>query len=118
MVCPDADVLARYIEGLLSVDDAAALDAHADACPDCRMLVAMLTASPTEDPASATRADPAPPAPRHDGPLPRGTALGRYLIVEPIGMGGMGVVYRAYDPELDRRVAIKLVRFDRSDQGN
>ncbi len=36
-------------------------------------------------------------------------ALGRYLVVDKIGAGGMGVVYRAYDPEMDRRVAIKIL---------
>ena len=35
--------------------------------------------------------------------------IGRYTIVDRIGQGGMGVVYAAYDPELDRRVAIKLL---------
>lgn len=43
-------------------------------------------------------------------PLPRGFNLGRYLLLEKIGAGGMGVVYAAYDPELERRVAIKLLR--------
>jgi serine/threonine protein kinase/tetratricopeptide (TPR) repeat protein len=46
--------------------------------------------------------------------LPRGTCVGRYVIVDALGAGGMGVVYSAYDPELDRRVALKLVR-DTSD---
>lgn len=35
---------------------------------------------------------------------------GRYAILEPLGTGGLGTVYAAYDSELDRRVAIKLVR--------
>ncbi|MFE8601212.1 protein kinase domain-containing protein [Archangium violaceum] len=40
----------------------------------------------------------------------RGALLGRYVLLEPIGQGGMGIVYAGYDPELDRRVALKWHR--------
>jgi hypothetical protein len=41
-----------------------------------------------------------------------GTRLGRYVLVERIGAGGMGVVYAAHDPDLDRKIAIKLLHPD------
>jgi formylglycine-generating enzyme required for sulfatase activity len=39
-----------------------------------------------------------------------GAKVGRYLVVERLGAGAMGVVYAAYDPKLDRKVALKLLR--------
>jgi len=42
-------------------------------------------------------------------PLTPGETVGRYVILERIGSGGMGVVYAAWDRDLDRRVAIKLL---------
>ncbi|HEX8746539.1 MAG TPA: protein kinase, partial [Pyrinomonadaceae bacterium] len=45
-------------------------------------------------------------------PLSAGDQLGRYEIRSQIGAGGMGEVYRAYDPKINRDVAIKVLPFE------
>src|SRR5512140_62605 len=41
-----------------------------------------------------------------------GQSIGKYRVLEPLGRGGMAQVYRAYHPQLDRYLAIKVLRSD------
>ncbi|MCX5746502.1 MAG: serine/threonine-protein kinase [Proteobacteria bacterium] len=50
-----------------------------------------------------------PVSPTSDPDLRRGSRIGRYHLVSRLGAGAMGVVWSALDPQLDRKVAIKLV---------
>jgi len=90
----------RLVQGQLSGEDLSSVDEHLDSCPDCRAVVALAARAASGDTPPAT---PAPP------PLVRGATLDRFVILEPIAAGAMGVVYAAYDPRLDRRVALKVL---------
>ena len=56
--------------------------------------------------------------PDHTAALERGSTVGRYLVLDCLGEGGMGIVYSAYDPQLDRKIALKVVRYGSSDRGS
>ncbi len=64
--------------------------------------------------------DISPSSPPDGNLLARGANIGRFQVIALVGKGGMGEVYAAYDPELDRNVAIKLLRAGKnsdSDEG-
>ncbi|MGH7889753.1 MAG: CHASE2 domain-containing serine/threonine-protein kinase, partial [Thermodesulfobacteriota bacterium] len=52
------------------------------------------------------------PTPTLAGAVPTFTEFGRYKVVETIGKGAMGMVYKGMDPAIDRPVALKTIRLD------
>lgn len=80
-------------------------------------LQATRSLQPTRHPESASTGpdDAAQTASRKNAPkqkLAPGDQIGRYRILWPVGHGAMGVVYLAYDPDLDRQIAIKVPFLD------
>jgi len=95
MACLEENELLDLSAGRLSAEALAVVEEHLDGCADCRFLLAELL-----EPDRVR-------APSWD--LPRGERVGRYLILDRVGVGGMGTVYAAYDAELGRKVALKLL---------
>jgi tetratricopeptide (TPR) repeat protein len=104
--CPDESLVLRYLGGLAR-EHATTIEQHVDSCRECREWIGMLARTSLGLP-SATLPHVASPRPGEF--LPMGTELGRYRIVRVRGQGGIGVVYEAEDPELRRRVALKVLR--------
>jgi predicted Ser/Thr protein kinase len=98
--CPAETVLLDLAQGAIEGAEFDALLAHLDACAQCRQIVAELAREAAPETDAATREPKA------------GDTIDRFLLLEELGRGGMGIVYAAFDPTLDRKVALKLVRPD------
>jgi len=110
--CPSDDQLLDFAAGRLAGAEPETMLAHLDGCAGCRAALdaaieeVASAAAATRDPARATPGS----GPAAAAEPESGARISRYTILQRIGAGGMGVVYAAYDPELDRRVALKLLR--------
>jgi eukaryotic-like serine/threonine-protein kinase len=105
--CVDLSMAARYADHEVTLEEAAGIDRHIDTCARCRELISALAVAGWTGPVEGRREPPAV--------LPRGTMIGRFELQRPLDAGGMGLVYVAYDRELERTVAIKAVRDRRSE---
>ena len=110
--CPPAESLVELAEGGLSGDDAAAIHRHVRGCEACRSvlvgLAPMLTPEEAAESLASTRQGGQARSRLPD--VAAGQQLGRHTLEKLIGAGAMGAVWAAFDPQLGRRVALKLLR--------
>ncbi len=106
-ICLSDDTVAAFADGRIAEDAHAGIEEHLADCPDCRAVLVQAAGVerthgvPSSGPTGAD-VDPDVLAP--------GVRVGRYVVQTLIGRGAMGAVYAASDPDLDRRVAVKLLR--------
>jgi tetratricopeptide (TPR) repeat protein len=114
----DENEIDAFVAGGLSDAQGKHVRSHLDTCAECLALVAAVIKQrglgelPTLAQGSApeSSASLAKNRPSNRIQLTAGATVGTYVIERFLGGGGMGVVYAARDPRLDRTVALKLIR--------
>jgi eukaryotic-like serine/threonine-protein kinase len=103
--CLEEDVILAFVEGCLDPDGVRTVEAHARTCPSCGEIIATALGAMHGGGARPRKIATA-------AAVVRGNSIGRYVVLDQVGRGGMGEVFAAYDPELDRRVALKLLHLE------
>ncbi len=109
MPCVNEQTVQDLILGRLQGNALDGVERHVATCSSCAALIAVVarrtgSVDPKDAPARPSLAPMAKPS------VAVGTVVGRFVIVDFLGAGGMGEVCAAYDPNLERKVAIKFLR--------
>ena len=102
MACPDPTELACFALRTLGEPALTAVQAHVDACAPCRAASSALV--------TVSRGEVGPDELADRPSVAAGDQVGRFVVLRELGEGAASVVYAAYDPDLDRNVALKLLR--------
>jgi serine/threonine-protein kinase len=105
-VCPDENVLGAYVARALDARAREHVECHLDTCAACLLATSEFARSD-----ESTFPEGIAGKPKEHEPA-AGACIGRYRLLRYVGQGAMGRVYAAQDTQLDRRVALKLLRVD------
>jgi serine/threonine protein kinase len=122
--CPDDGQLTSLSLGKLPRPDLERLSEHVECCLVCQQRLHTLEAQPdplllslrrsealpADEPVPAVLLDQVRRAFPSSGPAEPMSHVGKFKLLEPLGMGSFGQVFRAWDPELERMVALKIPR--------
>ena len=98
--CPSPETIGQFANARLSGPRYAAMEAHVETCSACQDILERLAALSSECEIHGPERLPPPEQP---------PTIPGFVIERELGRGGMGVVYQAWQPQLDRRVAVKVV---------
>src|SRR5262245_12151765 len=102
--CLDEAFVLGFLDGTLSEQVRSEVETHVTTCHACAELLTWAAADRENRSQSAGRE-----GRPFIGRLEPGSRVDRYQILSAVGRGGMGEVYAAYHPDLDRRIALKVV---------